>query len=138
MITTFIVIDTIYAKIAASALDIATNGELYKLKRPLDSTKEDIVINCLPISGEQVQLATANVNIHVPDILLDIDGKEQFMPDTVRLKTLADMADSLLKDVSAAGYYYYIASQATLQDQNHSTPNHFINVRIEFRSYNNL
>ena len=135
MISTFDIIDILYIKLKTSALKAAVSGGLYKQgERPDNSTKEDIVINCLPTSGSQLQTATVNVNIYVPDSELTISGKPQFKAKFSRLQALAELAITLLKEVSVDDYHYKIAFQGTLKEE--SIHQHFINIRIEFKKIN--
>ena len=46
----------------------AINGAIYKDKRPSGSTKEDIVINSLPMTNGFMQNGVFNINIYVPMI----------------------------------------------------------------------
>lgn len=137
MITTLDILDVIYAKLKASDLVGTTNGidgGIYKLVRPVDTGKEDIVINCLPVTNSLIQLATVNVNIYVPDLHVDIGTTQQYMPDTTRLDTLAAMAITALQNVNTPGYYYDIASQVVFSEE--AINQHFVNIRIEFKNIN--
>lgn len=112
------------------------NGDLYKYRRPLNSKSEDVVINSLPFDTEALQQGTLNVNIHVPNLTLELDGAvDDTQPNTERLGELADIAMELLKDVwSYDGHHYFSAQQENLiQDTNSSC---YINIRVDFRSVN--
>lgn len=138
MITTLDILDIIYARLAASDMIIGTtnsiSGGLYKLVRPMDASKEDIVINCLPVTNDLLQLATVNVNIYVPDLHASVGGIQQHLPDLARLDELAAMAITSLKDVNTPGYYFYVASQVVYNEE--AIHQHFVNIRIEFRNIN--
>lgn len=134
MKTTLDIIDILYDQLKDSALKTAVSGGIYKNERPDDSTKEDVVINCLPVSGSQLQYATPNVNIYVPDLQIKIAGKPQYKPDFPRLKTLAGLASQLLRKVATPEYSYEIAFQGELREE--ATNQRFINIRLEFKTYN--
>ncbi len=137
MITTLDILDILYAQLTASDLVGTTNsitGSIYKLTRPVDSVKEDIVINCLPVTNNLLQLATVNVNIYVPDFHATVSGTQQYLPDLARLDTLAAMAITALDNINMPGYYFYVASQVVYNEE--AIHQHFINIRIEFRNIN--
>jgi len=138
MISTLDILDIVYAKLAASDLLIGTSnpvsGELYKITRPQGSNSEDVVINCLPVTSDYLQLATVNVNIYVPDLHTEYNSIQQYLPDLARLDSLAAMAITALQGVYEAGYFFYIASQVVYAEE--ATHEHFINLRIEFKNIN--
>lgn len=140
MITTLDITDILYAKLAASDLVGTTSsitGSIYKLTRPMDSVKEDVVINCLPVTGTNpLQLATANVNIYVPDLHATVNGIRQYLPDFARMDTLAAKAIAAVDNTNAAGYFYWVASQSIFDED--TTHQHFINLRIDFKNINPL
>jgi len=134
MITTLEILDLIYGELKGSELDIAANGGLYKMQSPFDSNKEDIVINCLPVTNEQIQKATVNVNIYVPDLKVRISGKQQTVPDIERLQFLAAKAVQKLESIYYAGYSIEVSHQGLLKEE--AVNQHFVNIRIEFRFIN--
>lgn len=134
MITTLEIIEIMYDELKGSELDISASGGLYKLQRPLGSTKEDIVINCLPVSNEQIQRATVNVNIYAQDIPIRVDGVQQHAPDIDRLQFLAAKAVHKLESIYYPGYSLVITQQSVIKEE--AVNQHFINIRIEFRFIN--
>ena len=138
MISTLDIIQIIYDELSDSDLVIGTkngiSGELYKLTRPMGLYKEDVVINCLPVTNDVLQLATVNVNIYVPDLHATTGTIQQYLPDLVRLNTLAALAITALNGIYMPGYFFYIASQVVYPEE--ATHEHFINLRIEFKSIN--
>lgn len=138
MISTLDIIQIVYDKLVASDLVIGTtndiSGQVYKITRPMDSVLEDIVVNCLPVTGDLIQLATVNVNIYVPDLHATVAGVRQYLPNLARMDTLAAMAITALDNINTPGYYFYIASQVVYQEQ--AIHQHFINLRIEFKNIN--
>lgn len=112
------------------------SGGIYKYQRPMNSDKEDIVINSLPMNNEDIQEGILNVNIYVPNLSIDQNGViDNSMPDTARLKTLCEIAIQNLKEVWAEdGEYNFELQQENLyQDDNNQ---HYINLRVMFRNVN--
>ena len=104
--------DALYAWITPSDLAKAVSGSVYKDSRPLNSDKEDITIAVLARdAGAQMQEATVNVNIYVPDIRR---GKE-FIENSPRLRTLATAAASLFEYKQGSDYIITLASQEVLK-----------------------
>jgi hypothetical protein len=135
MISTFDIIDILHGIVKVSALKTAVNGGLYKNNdRPDNSKLEDIVINCLPASGAQLQTATVNVNIYVPDLMIKIDGKNQYKSNFTRLKTLTTLGITLLREIAMPGYIIEIVNQSTIREE--LIHQHFINIRLEFKTFN--
>jgi hypothetical protein len=132
-------VTSIYHHLKASELmtgDLKPNGDLYKYRRPLNSEMEDVVINSLPFDREALLQGTININIHVPNLKVEINGiVDDSQPDLARLEALTDLALDLLKDVwSHDGQHYFNALQENLvQDSNSSC---YMNIRVDFRSVN--
>jgi hypothetical protein len=101
----------------------------------MDSTKEDIVINCLPVTNDNpLQLATVNCNIYVPDLHATFDSVQQHFPNFTRMDTLATMAVAAVDNINMPGYYFWVASQTIFPEE--AIHQHFINIRIDFRNIN--
>lgn len=128
------ILDVLYTAIVASALKTSITGGVYKFERPENSNKEDIIINCLPITGNTVQSGIANVNIHVSDLVLKAGDKTQKYPDIKRIKTLSDLAKTVMTGYGS-NYNYYIESQHTLKDSEGAN-NYYINFRIAYNFHN--
>jgi len=111
-------------------------GQIYKITRAINSRKEDIVINSLPMAGDSLQRCFINVNAYVNNLVVTIDGQnDSSLPDTARLKALTTAIISVLEDVSAADHYYFVASQQTLREE--LLNQHYSNIRLEFYFINN-
>ena len=63
--------DEILFKVVKDAFTgLNLNGGVYRMQRPLNSTKEDVVVNTITLSQDSSpQLGASNVNIHVPYML---------------------------------------------------------------------
>lgn len=135
MKTTFDITDILYRHLNDSSLKTEINGVICK-KRPVDSTAEDVVINALPINNLDLQTAIVNVNIHVPNIDVDINGRQDnTQPDFARLKFLADMAVDILSNRWIDDYSFDVQQQSGPVEDVHD---HFVNIRVEFISENIL
>lgn len=121
----------LYKDLTASALKNAISGGIYKYERPDNSKLEDVVINSIALTNDDVQLGVANVNIHVPAIEIVVDGKQQRKPNIKRLATLAGIAIPILKHKVGQDYNYWISSQTTVN--NPDTNERFINFTINFK-----
>jgi hypothetical protein len=112
-------------------------GSLYKNRRPINSDKEDIVVNSLPINHEEIQEGVLNINIYVPNLSLQINGvKDNSQADYARLKQLTAIASELLDEVwdQSGNWTFNIQQDNTFEDSNNQ---HYQNLRIEFYSPNN-
>lgn len=135
MKTTFNLVDILWGKLKASPLATAINGGIYKYRRPINSRKEDVLINCLPVDNNQMQQAIANVNIHVPNQVHTLNGAvDDSQPNHVRLSELADLAIAALTDVWAEDYNFDVQQQILFSDD--EANDHYINIRIEFNNIN--
>lgn len=135
MRTTFDQEDILYSILATSAVKAALSGGIYKQIRPDDSKLEDVVINSLPIDQGSVQRSTANVNVYVPDIQIKINGKNQYQPNTTRLKTLtALIVPALQERYSSEKWNFWISNQTTFREP--EINQHYLNLRIEFKFHN--
>lgn len=121
----------LYQDLNNSALKNAISGGIYKYERPDNSKLEDIVINSITITNDDIQLGVANVNIHVPALEMTIDNKPQRKPNIKRMQILAQMAVNLLKANYGATYNYWIASQTTVNVP--GSNERFINFTINFK-----
>ncbi len=130
MKTTLDLIDVVYNELKAGATKTAINGVVKKNSRPVNSIKEDVIINSLPVTADQLQTAIVNVNVFVPDLTVLIDGEENKIADHVRLKTLAGIATTELEDGINGDYTWDIQQQTVIQDD--ESASHYINIRLKF------
>lgn len=128
----FDVIDIVYSYLKPFETELS--GGLYKMKRPFNSKKEDIVINTLAINDEDAQRVTVNVNIHVPDLFVNIDGIEQKQPNFKRLQELVTKITPTIQEVYKDDYNFWIEWQQVIQDQA-IADNHYCNIRLVFKSH---
>lgn len=116
---------------ASAELKAALSGGIYvQGERPDNSGKEDVVINNLLLNHEVPQTGTSNVNIHVPDKKVSIDGKEQFKADRERIRELTAIVLSVLKSANISGLTFRIVTETVTKESDISE--HYNNLRIEW------
>lgn len=123
--------DTILFKTLSASESIvsAISGGIHKRQRPLNSELEDIVVNTIALSQEYYpQIGTSNINIHVPDKNISIDGVKQKMPDNDRMEELSSLVLETIRSASFDGISASIESQTVIPES--EIKQHFVNVRI--------
>ena len=128
------VINILYQHIKNSVLfsdSRKPNGGLYKLQRPSNSVKEDVVINSLPLTREAVQECVLYVNIFVPNMTGDVN-----LPDLARITELSKLYNSIFQGEvwgQPGTYSFEIDQDFIVQDTGNQ---HYISFRTEFYSLN--
>jgi len=129
--------DALWTWISSSTLVSGTqtvngvSGKVYKDKRPLNSTKEDIIIAVIGRDAEsQIQNAIVNVNIYVPD---KRRGQEA-IEDIVRLRGLCTLAAGLFEYHNFGDWICELSSQEVMEAGGIDW--HIINNRLRLR-FNN-
>ena len=122
----------LYGILKDSPLKNAISGGFYVGDdRPDDSQDEDVVVNSIHLTQDfHPQIGTSNVNIYVPDNIVEIKGKQQLKSNRVRLKALSEMAMTALRSAKVPGLLFTIESQTTLAES--SIKQHFVNIRISW------
>jgi len=127
-------LDDILYRILTTSTEVtaAINGGVYVLgERPDGSTLQDVVINTLTTSGEnRPQLATSNVNIHVPDIKVNIGGQPQRKADRETLREIVAAVKAALKAAVIEGLTIRLGAENILREV--SAPEHYANIRVEW------
>lgn len=135
MTTTFTVIDAVYSRLVAFGIQQQVSGDIYKLRRPKGSVKEDVVVNGLPINAAQVQTGLVNVNIHVPNLVLQFEtGTDDSHANFARLDELTSWAEVVLSEWYEDGVAYEVENQGLLQDE--ATGGWYSNIRIRVYAKN--
>lgn len=123
----------LYKMIMGSDLQLSINGVVKKTRRPHRSTKEDIVISVLVNDISQIQTISANVNIFVPDKVVNGQPEE----DTIRCRELSQLAYNLFKVFYTDEYRGELISQRVMEnDTSEENPEHFINNKLEIKINN--
>jgi hypothetical protein len=128
-------IDILFEALKEILLDVAKpNGGVHKQKRPINSTKEDIVINSLPIDRNTgFQNGVLNVNIHVPNLSVTTGGVlDNTVPNLTRIKDLTKKVEAIIADVYADDWSYEVQQDNFFEEEKSS----YNNVRVQFRALN--
>lgn len=116
----------------SSAVTAAISGGVYVMgERPENSKLQDVVINTLTAGGEnRPQIATSNVNIHVPDLKVTIGGQPQRKADRETLRTIVAAVKGALKSAQVEGLTIALGAENTIREVN--APEHYANIRVEW------
>ncbi|MXV16832.1 hypothetical protein [Hufsiella ginkgonis] len=136
MKTNLEIVQIVYDITRESQVASIISGSVYKLKRIDGSHLEDVVINCLGASNEAVQYCLVNINIHVPNLVLSVDGAnvDRSQVDFVRLNQLTKMVIEPLKDYWGDDYNIEIDQVTTFEERD--IFEHYQNIRLNFRTLN--
>lgn len=107
---------------------------LYRHHYPNNPTGEFIVVTTLDNTMGDMQLASVNVNIYVPDTTPTIDREEQRFPDDKRLSELTRIAyESLACYPLNERYFFYVEDEAIISEENISYT--FSNIKLKLKKY---
>lgn len=137
MKTTFDLNTILFRILNAHKGELALTGAIYKDDdRPTNSEKEDISINTIDLTVDYApQIATSNVNIHVPDKIVKLGGTDQYKKDDPRLKELTAKVIDLIKSEHVPDVGLNIEGQSLLKDVD-SSHQHYSNIRISWSIHN--
>ena len=109
----------------------AISGGVYIDERPDGSEAEDIVVNTIDLTQEYApQLGTSNVNIHVSDIDVQINGVQQKKKNRERLKSLTTIVLDVLKSAKIEGLALIVTNQTTIKEP--TINQHYVNIRVDW------
>jgi hypothetical protein len=109
----------------------AISGGVYIDERPDGSEAEDIVVNTIDLTQEHApQLGTSNVNIHVSDIDVQINGVQQKKKNRERLKSLTTIVLDALKSAKIEGLALIVTNQTTIKEP--TINQHYVNIRVDW------
>lgn len=111
------------------------NGLIYKDKRPAGSTKEDIVINALPMTNDFLQDGVFNVNCYVPMLSVNVNSITQFLPNTAREEIITQAVYPLLENIFKPQFNLTIANHQSYTEESEKAT--YIGFRINLKAYNN-
>ncbi|MDR7750140.1 hypothetical protein RIU07_05630 [Riemerella anatipestifer] len=107
------------------------NGQIYKDNRPVNSNKEDIVINSLTMTNQMLQNGVFNINCYVPKKSVTVGGITQLHKDNKRLKEIADKVYAVLNDVWENDYNLDVETHQDFEEQNEN----YYNFRVQLNAY---
>lgn len=123
--TTLTIVTEMYKLLNAHNLGVS--GGVYKYVRPMDSNKEDIVINSLPITSEYMQKGVLNVNCYVPNF------EQGNVPNTARLNEIALKLQAIIQEYWGSNYVFYIENSQTIENGEEF----YYNFRVKVNIINN-
>lgn len=124
------IIDSLYLLLNVTDVKAAITGKVCKFRRPINSGKVDIVINCLPATNTQLQIVFANVNIHVPNLKLKSDSTQ---PDAAKLRTLTNLVLSKIQDQFPDYGVRVVHTKTYPEDEINE---HYSNIKLEITNIN--
>ena len=133
MRTTAEMTQILYDVLNASMLKTTVNGLIYKGERPINSTKEDVVIAPIVVSGSDKQIGVANVNIYVPKINQKSGATTSLIKDTKRISEILPVAKDALKLNTGVDYSCWIENQSEYDEPTINQTR--LVFRIEFRLF---
>jgi hypothetical protein len=125
----------VFKLLNSSPVKALISGGIYKYKRPLNSTLEDIVINSLGLNANPIQRGLVNVNIHVENLVIASNPADRSQPNTARMKVLTDAAVTTLKENwgTTEDLLIEVDNTQVFEENTH----HFSNIRVLFYSLQN-
>ena len=135
MKTVIDIVDDIAQLINVPSVTTIIDGGVYSDGRPDGSRKQDVSINSLPVTGEQLQKAVVNVNVHAPNLVLTIGTQpDNSQPNRKKLKQVSDVIIQILKDALINNMVTEIENVTLIrEDQLHE---HYMNIRVGINSIN--
>lgn len=108
---------------------LTITGAVYRQgERPINSKLEDVVVNSLPVTNGQVQQTVANVNAHVPNLNININGIGNAQPDLVRLETITSQVCAAVDEQYFSDHWFFVQQQSFFSEAQET----YSNIRIEF------
>lgn len=97
-------------------------------------TGEFIVVSPLSNAVGDIQVATININIYVPDVTPTIECSEQRYPNRKRLGELSALAyEALSKYPPNERYYFDVQSETLLSESEFFYS--FVNIKVQLKKY---
>lgn len=134
MKTTYKVVEILIGHLVAIGIESEIDGDIYRV-RPMNSKQSDIVVNALPIDNEQLQSGILNVNIHVPNLVVNVNSvQDNSQPDTEKMEAITEKVIAAIDEVWDADYSFHVQQQMVFEEP--AFNEHYSNIRVEFNSEN--
>lgn len=127
------IFDIVWGYIRKSPLAEAV-PTMYADHYPNKPSGEFIVVKSLTSAIGDLQVATVNVNIYVPDTMPTIDREKQRYPNRKRLNELTRIAFGALEGYPTNERWYFDVSDETLISEE-GIPYSFSNIQIKLIKY---
>jgi hypothetical protein len=106
-------------------------GGIYSVQRPLNSVKEDVVVNTITLTQDsEPQTGVSNINVHVPDKQVTIAGVQQTVVNSARLKAISEIVLTAVREARIEGLKFIPESQTVIQES--EIKQHYCNIRINW------
>ena len=123
--------DILYRTLTAyTPLMAEISGGVYVAERPDNSTKEDVVVNTITIDRELPAVGTSNVNVHVPDQMIKIGGRQQYKMSRERIRAITNQVLAALEAANPFGIGIKVQNQAIIAEE--ATHQHYMNIRVQW------
>lgn len=127
LITSYSAVEEVFDRVVSTPISIS--GHVYKLSRPVNSKKEDIVIIPLAMNAEQMQEGVINVNVHVPNLRL---GKDNTQPNNPRMAAISQEVMAALDDYWGYSYNFHLDNAGHPERDGDGWYN---NIRVRFHAF---
>lgn len=136
MKTSIDILDEVYQLLDVPQVYAAMmSGDVFPVRKPDNYRGECIVINCLALTADQLQVSVVNVNIYAPNLKLTINGQtESSQPDRVRINTIAKTVTPILENGLINNMVTAIEAITLLPEENFNE--HYLNIRVRIHSIN--
>lgn len=122
---------------ADAALTSGLNGHIYNANRVGGRDTEECIVvitNTVEHVSSTEDSGYTNINIHVPDIHVTIDGTQQTQPDISRLSQLTALVRTALETHHTN---FSIEKQSEIVFSEPARAEHYNNLRIEWLCFKN-
>lgn len=129
--------DILYRLLTRGSTSIknSINGDVYvQGERPDGSALEDVVVNNLFTDEDFPQSGMSNVNIHVPDIIVNIGGVEQYKCNREKIRELLTKVLVILRNANEEGISIAVDNETILQEED--IHQHYANIRVSWHIIN--
>ena len=124
------VINDLFKVIKSSPISKEVAGSVYKAgQRPLNSLKEDIVINFLTGTADQIQTGVVNVNVFVPNI---DNSSGNTVCNTSRCRAIESKMGGWVDGLEDFDGYRLSLDEMIRTMPYEDGKQHFVNVRLKF------
>lgn len=122
----------VYAILKSSAIKTLITGDIYKDgTRPLDSKKEDVIVNFISGVDGQIQEGFVNVNVYVPDI---DNGGGGYVRNVARCRVIEIALNTLAQSLTTSEYHFTLAAMIKTYKAE-GISQHFVNAKLQFRLF---
>jgi len=128
-------INKAYSVLSNTTLFNAVEGNFFKGKKPDDFIGECVVITSLPMSRDQLQVCRIMVNIHVPNLEIELNDKiDRSQANYPRIAILSKIVDDTFIEFDEGDISFRIEDDHVME--NEGFDEHYNNYRIVFRNVN--